>query len=817
MLSLPAMLLTAMLAGGAEKALEIEANQRLCVAWSRAAIQMISEPNEPTPENYAGALETARAAVELVPNDKESLRIFLEIANTTSAALPRSQKTANELILRLSKLDPDDLVLRLARLTDAIDRCTTAEDRVTAYDRLLQHSSVEKISPIVASRLAYDYSLLLRRRGDEDAAFKQLRQAVKLDPAFPIATSQLAAYQLECNAPAGTLANSLVDAILANPSDIADLAELGSMCLTEGLYTEAEMLFSVVCQVANTNLVYEEYDGLLGQQMLALWSLGKHKQSAQVFIARNKQLIQIIEDKFKESPNASVGVDLPLSVNVIYAFVTKSGSLPSAAEVFNETILVFNREIKKMADEPRNKASLLFKKIWVTLCVGPDIEQVANWIMEADSLNPLPPEAKAKFNGWIALRTGKVAEAIALLKPLSANDSFARLGYGLACLKIGNTKEAAQEFCAIIKSNRGDIIGLYAADQLFEIIKTRLPPSANAPEIQSAVARLPKNFSEFGSKLNSFVQIEAEFLSRTAKPFDPLPCKIEITNLSPFPLSITPDGPIQSQAALLLETIVFGKQQGISHLPPVIFSIARRLQIGPKETMSFVIDVAYLPAVLPLMDFPLNGSNLQLELVTNFNLTLENFMAGFLGKITAKNSIRISPVQCTPEWREEALGTIQHCDKSDDLVTLVLFAFDLAQQSSISGAEAEVKEGWAQVTAAWKRLPPAAQAWTLMVMPHEPLDMTQEISKTAKESQDPRVQMSAILRWIQSENDPFLSTIERGTNEQLIAAAASVRSLIMSRLHDASQFDRSNEEAAVLGGTSNPVDLPMNSNPSSKK
>ena len=80
MLSYAAVLLFSVLAGDAEKTIELESNERLCVAWCRAAIQMISEPNEPTPENYEGALELAKAAVALVPNNKESLRVLLEIA-----------------------------------------------------------------------------------------------------------------------------------------------------------------------------------------------------------------------------------------------------------------------------------------------------------------------------------------------------------------------------------------------------------------------------------------------------------------------------------------------------------------------------------------------------------------------------------------------------------------------------------------------------------------------------------------------------------------------------------------------------------------
>ena len=813
MLSFAIPLLSAALAGGAENAMELEVNQRLCAAWSRAAIQMIAEPKEPTPENYLGALEVARAAVALVPLDEYANRILLEIANVTSGELAHSKAIANQTTLAISKLDPNDSVIRLSRLSEAVDERNTAEDRILAYEHLLQPSVVQKISPVVASRLAYEYSILLRRRGDGDAAVAQFREALKLDPTFPIATAQWAQYQAEINAPPGTIANALVDAIVANPSDTANLQELGLMCLREGLFRESDMLFAVACQIANKNSKILEFDELLMQRMLSLWGLGKHKQVAELFNARKEQLLSILEKKSSGTSQIGSGISLPVAMCVIHAMVSKSGSLPKFEEALKEAIDTFDEQILAAKSDPALKSKLLLEKCAFVLGIGPDVSLVAGWIQEADALTPILPEAKVKFQGWILLRTGKTDEAIEQLKPLAENNAVARLGYGLALAKNGKLKEAENEFSEINRLERNDVIGLYAADQLFELIKSRIAPSAQAAEIQSAVARLPKNFSGLASDSTRYLQIDGAFLSRSVKPFDPMPFKISVTNISPITLAITPDGPIRNSAALLMETIVVQQKQSITNLAPFIFSIARTLQIAPNETMSFVIDIAYLPQVIPLLNSPLNGANLQIEMLTNFNLTLDNVAPGFFGKMTAKNSIRILPVIRNQEWREEALGVIRHCDKPDDLVTLVLFAFDLASRSSEQGAEKEVREGWAEVTEAWKRLSPAAQAWTLMVLPMEPLEMTEKITSAAKESQDRRVQLSAILRWTDSENDALLSTLARGSDEQLIAVASSVRSLIVSRVRDASQVDQLNEEATVLGGAPKPVDVPSSSKP----
>ena len=88
-----------------------------------------------------------------------------------------------------------------------------------------------------------------------------------------------------------------------------------------------------------------------------------------------------------------------------------------------------------------------------------------------------------------------------------------------------------------------------------------------------------------------------------------------------------------------------------------------------------------------------------------------------------------------------------------------------------------------------------------MLLPKEPLDMTAPIAKAAKESQDARVQMSALLRWVDSENDEFLNTISRGSNEPLITVAASVRSWIEGKVRQAAKSNQSLDEAGILGGT----------------
>ena len=320
------------------------------------------------------------------------------------------------------------------RLSDAADRGMSADERIAAYEHLLQPASVAKISPLVASRLELTYSQLLRRRGDDDAALAHLRQSVKLDPAFPAATAQFAAYQLQINAPAGILANALVDAILANPTQASLLKELGMMCLQEGLYVEADMLFGVACRVADKNFQIEELDKLIAQQMLARWGLGQHKLAADLFTKREQQLMAMIRRKTEKGQRGAANISLPSTMNAINAMVTKSGALPDSEKYFTEAISAIDEEIKSSGDAPDKKSELLIEKSWLALCVGPSPELAETWIKEAQALQAFSPEAVLKFEGWYKLRAGNPEEAIVILEPLAEKNIGARLGYAFGAL-----------------------------------------------------------------------------------------------------------------------------------------------------------------------------------------------------------------------------------------------------------------------------------------------------------------------------------------------------------------------------------------------
>ena len=92
-----------------------------------------------------------------------------------------------EALAALARIDPADDVVRLSRIGGAIDRHSTAEARVRAYETMLDASNHASIGAPVASRLAFQLASLDSRMGNTDLFDRWLGKSVKTDPSYPAA------------------------------------------------------------------------------------------------------------------------------------------------------------------------------------------------------------------------------------------------------------------------------------------------------------------------------------------------------------------------------------------------------------------------------------------------------------------------------------------------------------------------------------------------------------------------------------------------------------------------------------------------------
>jgi len=798
-----ALLLTSF-ALGSDAITDLDAKNRLSIAWSRSAIKLVADPTQPSPASFQSAIDVALAAAELTPTDSQAWRVVQGIAETSDDGLPSAQAALRVAIDQLSRLDASDSVIRLARLSEAAERGMASENRVAAYEKLLQPSARQRVGNQIASRLSFDLALLQKRRGDSDGWNTRLREAVSLDPNFPTAAEALAGFEAGSGASTALIANALVTAITADPGNISSLYALARICMREGLYDEADHLVELAAQIGTLDLDYVLVDDMIAMRVLAQWGMGKHEEANKIAGARQSELNAILRRRMGDSAATDrredeVGprVTLPSSLACVRAAACKSGALPNAEKVMQEAIISLTEDEKSAGTNASAVAAIRLQKAWMLLTIGSsaDVKEVQPLLDLIQTTTPLNDAAKTRFRGWLKLRANQPEAALAELQPIAEMDTGARVGVGLAQMALGRTKESAVNQLAVARANRDTAIGLYASDRVFDIVKSRPTPTPEATAIREAITRMPKQVWKLATDQGQALLCSATF-GTPLNAFDSIPLTITLQNRSGLTLAILPSGPIESRAALLLNASVIGKRP-IS-LPPWIFPIDRKLQLKPLETLSFEVDMARTPLADVLLADPLSGAIIESHVVSNFRLTIERVQAGFMGNISESAVLRSPSLRVNAGWREDALSEIRHPDNMGDTLKLVMLAYDLVAQAQ-KNSTAPPDAAWNEITEAWKKLSAPAQAWTLMVLPKSKLDLIAPLLEAAKASTDSMVRMSYLLRWVESPDDVMLAAAVR-SGGRLASVAEGVKALLQSRARDAADVNQQTGGGGVMGG-----------------
>ena len=180
--------------------------------------------------------EFAKIATELIRQCR-----LLEVAPPDGQHLDDSPeiKAAERRSLEAStRLDPSDAVMLLRRLLSTSEANQTAEEKVAAYETLLEPASIEVLGDALAARLAFSLAQLWSRIGDFNEFAVRLAQAVELDPHYPAATAMAAGYFAVPEDPFSEV-ELLVVALMANPLDLGFASRLGLISLEEGAYQSA--------------------------------------------------------------------------------------------------------------------------------------------------------------------------------------------------------------------------------------------------------------------------------------------------------------------------------------------------------------------------------------------------------------------------------------------------------------------------------------------------------------------------------------------------------------------------------------------------
>jgi tetratricopeptide (TPR) repeat protein len=664
--------------------IEAAAATRLATEFVRMArIATSSEPLSTTAISTAVIL--IQESLKLDPKNPSIWRAAIEVAQMAD----RSDFEL-EAIRGLLQVTPNDTTVQLARLRSVIEKTNTVEQRMALYESLLSDGRSKLLDPRVASRLAFDASLLQRQLGDLKQFARWLAEAVALDPSYPDAISMAAGFFGDETADSYTRAELLSATMLSNIRDVTLQVSLAEFLMSYGDYKDAAQMYRVVL---SESIEDDIRDGLLADILLSQWAVGGTSLALDI-LTRRQTLVDVAYRKKTKQQNSRMTpleiarIHAPLIPKlatiraVIYAerdsrseaeqaLASAIGSIHTLASIYETQ---GDRATIKVAD-------LKLQAVWILLWLSNDVAQAQQLIEEVEQSVVIHDTEKTRLNGWIALKRGGFEEAISILSAIP-NDNPAKLGIALANQQLGNKQKAATQFLDIAKTDGGSILGVWSRKQLEKIVGTTFDIRPEIQNLQELMINIFNTINNYVLDPRPVIDIQIVSQKMTFSPYDPVTAEIEITNNTTIPLVIAKNGPIQP--LILVEALIEIPNVDLGTVPPIIIPINSEVSLLPRQSIRTSVELRqYWPGGL-FNSFPLRGASLRLRATVNFaarNTTSRSgqntlvYETGWLGSTDKVTGIRVDGIRLTDEWLESALVQAKKMNTIDDLTAMVLLSW----------------------------------------------------------------------------------------------------------------------------------------------
>ena len=778
---------------GPNERLEEAGRIRLARLLTRTSLELLRLP-EPTARDYEVALTLSEWSTELAPDWLEGWRTFLQIASVAEAVDDRGPERLRAALSAIVRLDPRDEVARLRLLSLAVDRYGTVEERVAAYERLLAPENRSKLGGPVASRLALELALLLYRNGDVDGFASRLAESVALDPAHPAATEMAAGFlRHRVNDPVGEAELALTAAV-ANPANLDPLQTLATICLSNGAFSAAQRLYGLVLPLmpVQRRAIAEASAGLA----LSEWALGAAPAAIAIIDKRQRDLDQLAREEarlqdpdfdWEEADRIRVPPDRQLST--LKAAILRSTGSPEADAAVGEALLAMRLQADQMArggdaqQVARGIAELALESIGMLLWLGADVDGAVGMYEQLLESVRIGDSAKARIEGWIALRRGDAAKAVELLEPLAAIDAISSLGLAQAYLDLDRRSDAARQYLEIWRQVPGSAMGVWSRDRLAGLLGRPVPPSETAESLEALVRGLPRTYDRLLSERERAVGVMVRPRKTPVGPLEPVEVDVEITNLTDLPLSISSAGPIEPNVALVANATVSQLERAVAS-PPLVVPISGVLRLGPRERVVVPVDLSLTAFGEVLERTALSGSTVACRALTNFRpVSGGALQPAVLGAKAESPQIRVEGVRVSAGWVEDALASIATPDGDEDLVFMNLLAAVGAATDNATEAPPEEFEAllriWPVMQDSWEKLDPASRGWLLATFPAIPSKGVAELVDRARSSRDPLTVVGYLLGRVRAPDDPILLEAIASDDPRLEIVGELVRSRIV--------------------------------------
>jgi len=602
-------------------------------------------------------------AARLLPDDPQVTNRLLEMA-----ILAEDQDLIESATRSALQASPNNQVIQLRRLLQAVDRFQYADERVAAYELLLTEPNREVLGDTISSRIALKLAMLHRRMGDVDQFSTWLGRSITMDPSYSEAVAMGAGFFQTKVEDRLASVELLVSLLLADPTDSTTPAVLAHLLLEEGAYSAARRMYHLAINDLEAEGMGAQGD-LLADLAIAEWASGDREAALSVIQSRQLEADKIYREMSKRgspelSPLDLARMEAPLTPTLasVRAVIESEAGGDAASDALSSLIETYQSGLYILASQEgteREQAWSLIELSWLVLWLDGDSDEVAKWLDRAHQLAEIDAEASRRFEGWLSFRRGFDQDAAAILEPLSETDPAARLGLALIREHQGRKQDAARLLLDLARSEPGSIMGIWSRDRLNDLLGMDVPMTELATRLTSVIDSIPESVDRYPEDPRLAISIDVEPRKVTTHPYDPVIIEIELMNHTPMPMAISAEGPIRE--LMLLESIVHVPHQPPMGLSPIIIDLGGRLRLEGYERITIPFDLRTTWVGSLLNQFPVDGATVLTTGILNFRVSNQTaqhnavFSPGLLGSEVTGKALHVEGVRVTDEWVATAI------------------------------------------------------------------------------------------------------------------------------------------------------------------
>lgn len=574
----------------------------------RVALTDLRANPSPAREDYRIALALLLRASALQPEDVEIMRLALDAAESAG------DEPAREALLRkIVALDPADSASQLSLIVGRINSLQDFGARLAAYQGFLGPRG-QTLDPSIRSRLALECALLHRERGEGAAFLSRLTEAAQLDPTNKDAAAlAYAVFSQRVDSETGRF-ELLINLLTADPLDrdthlalAHQLAAVGASRQALRFYRNTMDIDARAGEPTNLELATERSLAQFTSEgaKATLKDLDSAVKNARADVASIRRQLEEAKRPVSELPiPEDIRLDLAserLRLSAAAAAGDDASRKESAADLLASVAALdtFAADPEKMPKRLTPARVAYLRDLYrvdaplLLLIANENVEEAGKRIdaLKADAAKtegavPLSEAARARLEGWAAVRAGDFDAAEAAFARSPRDDAGALLGLATLADVRGQGAVARERYGAVWRGAADTYLGALARARL-ETLDGKAPdPAPLGAQLGAMADGIPLWIDDALQAPRKFMSINSTLLSTNVAPLEPMKITIRLRNAAPIPLRLSSDGPIESRMLLTAATEVgpIGSRSSTE-----VISLDRRLRLMSGEEIAVTL------------------------------------------------------------------------------------------------------------------------------------------------------------------------------------------------------------------------------------